>query len=536
MVYGQGSHAPQTGALDPDRDASILEPAPISQLTEQFIGIKSDIAAMNPALQGAGQSKSLGEEAQQVLFLGVRTVTVPAHAEAYGPQSSFRHVKLLATGEPAPAVMAQVEPTTYPVEGSFGPSEVRSASAQEQPPVSAQQIAQWRTEMRRALYIPDPLPALQVQNYGSISPTPGVMLEHVSYVTGYGLRVPADVFRPTKRPKGKMPAIVVVNGHGADKSSWYSWYTGVLYARAGAVVLTYDPIGEGERNDDHKDATGEHDKLILEPPSMPPRLGGLMITDIMQAVSYLSQRPDVDAKRIAVMGFSMGSFESSLAGAADPRIHALLLVGGGDLDGPGGYWESSHAVMCQSGPYKALAFMSDRPADLFTMSARRGNTFIINGTNDTVVDIPHHGQDFFEDLRKRVIALNGSEKGVFTTYFDPGASHRPSWMTKTAAEWLDKQLRFPNWPQDKIASLPTITIKDWAAKVGFPLTKSYAREDRDAGIVAIDGNVPLMTTEQTNVLPMDEWERRKAEFVYATWVERATTAAKAGEHASGGMQ
>jgi len=23
--------------------------------------------------------------------------------------------------------------------------------------------------------------------------------------------------------------------------------------------------------------------------------------------------------------------------------HALLLVGGGDLDGPGGYWDSSHA-------------------------------------------------------------------------------------------------------------------------------------------------------------------------------------------------
>jgi hypothetical protein len=56
-----------------------------------------------------------------------------------------------------------------------------------------------------------------------------------------------------------MPGIVVVNGHGGDKASWYAYYTGVLYARAGAVVLTYDPIGEGERNDDHKDFASEHD-------------------------------------------------------------------------------------------------------------------------------------------------------------------------------------------------------------------------------------------------------------------------------------
>ena len=152
----------------------------------------------------------------------------------------------------------------------------------------------------------------------------------------------------------------------ATKSSWYAYYTGILYAEAGAVVVTYDPIGENERNDDHKVNAGEHDKLILDPPSMPARMGGLMVTDVMQAVSYLTQRPDVDSHRIAVMGFSMGSFISALAGAADPRIHALLLVGGGDLDGPGGYWESSHAVMCQSGPYKALAFMGDRPAVLYT--------------------------------------------------------------------------------------------------------------------------------------------------------------------------
>jgi len=394
-------------------------------------------------------------------------------------------------------------------------------------PATAAQIRLWRQQMRHALYIPDPLPAASPESYGSFSPTPGVIAERVTYRTAYDLRVPAIVYRPATKPRGKMPAIVVVNGHGADKSSWYSWYTGILYARAGAVVLTYDPIGEGERNDDHKDFTGEHDKLISAPASMPVRVGGLMVTDILQAVSYLSERPDVDPHRIAVMGFSMGSFHSALAGAADPRIHALLLVGGGDLDGPGGYWDASHAVMCQSAPYKALSFMGDRPAVLYTMSARRGSTFIINGTNDTVVDIPHHAQDFFANLRQRVIDLNGSERGVFTTYFDTGASHRPSWMTRTAAEWLDQQLHFPNWPQASVAKLPVVSIREWAASVGYPLTKSYAREDRDAGIQAIAGDVPQLTATDTNVLGRSAWDALKSNFIYASLVERATAAARA---------
>ena len=403
-------------------------------------------------------------------------------------------------------------------------------------PASARQIALWRQQMLRALFIPDPLPAPLAESYGGFTPAPGVVAERVTYRTGYNLRVPAIVYRPATRPQGKMPEIVVVNGHGADKSSWYSWYTGILYARAGAVVVTYDPIGEGERNDDHKDFTGEHDKLIASPASMPPRLGGLMVTDVMQAVSYLAERPDVDAKRIAVMGFSMGSFISALAGAADPRIHALLLVGGGDLDGPGGYWDASHAVMCQSGPYKALSFMGDRPAVLFTMSARRGSTFIINGTNDTVVDIPHHQQDFFDAMRQRVIALNGSDRGVFTTYFDPGASHRPSWITRIAAEWLHSQLHFSNWPQESIASLPTISVRDWATAAGYSLTASYAREDRDAGIQAIAADVPLLTTVQTDVLSRPAWELLKQNFIYSSWVERATAEAQADATKSSGAE
>jgi len=177
--------------------------------------------------------------------------------------------------------------------------------------------------------------------------------------------------------------------------------------------------------------------------------------------------------------------------------------------------------MCQAGPWRALEFLGDRPAVIFTLNARRGRTFILNGTNDTVVAIPEHGPAFFDDLRKRVIAMNGSPENVFQTYFDPGASHRPAWVLKVAAEWLDGVLHFRNWPPEEVARLPVVRIGDWAGASGVQLNKSALREDRDAGLKAIDVGVPKLTPDELSVLPMEEWQRQRDRFAYSAWILRA---------------
>ena len=379
-----------------------------------------------------------------------------------------------------------------------------------------------RAGIRAALHIPNPLPALDVKHYGSFSPAPGVIADRVSYASKYGLRIPAIVYRPEK-VRGKLPGLVVVDGHPADKTSWYSWYTGVMYAKAGAVVVTYDPVGEGERNNDHKDETLQHDTLI-DVPGVPQRMGGTMITDVMQGVSYLRSLPQIDSKRIGVLGFSMGSFISALTGAVDPRIHALLLTGGGNLDGPGGYWDASKKVMCQSGPYHALEFLGDRPAAIYTLNARRGVTFIFNGTADNVVAIPTHGPDFLADLRERTIAMNGSATNIFETYFDEGAKHRPSWITKRAAIWLNDQLHFANWAD--FSKLPTITIGDWAAKSDFNMRESAHRDDQAGGLLTMDAGVPKLSRDQLYIMPREEWEKHRSEFVHASWAAAAIADAK----------
>src|SRR5437868_1422649 len=226
-------------------------------------------------------------------------------------------------------------------------------------PLAAEQQGQWRAAIRSALFVPDPLPPLKAQSHGTFEPTADVIAERITYQTQFGLRVPAILYRP-KSHSGKLPALIVVNGHGGDKYSWYAFYSGIMYARGGAAVLTYDPVGEGERNSERKSGTRAHDKVLM-PDEMGRRMGGLMVTDLMQAVSYLRERPEVDSARIGAMGYSMGSFVLALAGAADERLKACALTGGGNLDGPGEYWDKSKP-MCQGLPYQAIGFLGDRPA------------------------------------------------------------------------------------------------------------------------------------------------------------------------------
>ncbi len=371
-----------------------------------------------------------------------------------------------------------------------------------------------RSKIEQALFVPHPLPAANPQQFGQFEIEPGIVADRVTYSTEFAMRVPAIVYHPASGGS-KRPAIVVVNGHGGDKYTWYSVYAGVLFARAGAVVLTYDPIGEGERNSQHKSGTRQHDRYV-PPDENGRRMGGLMMTDLREAVSYLLTRGDVDPRRLAAVGYSMGSFIVSLACAVETRLHACAAVGGGDLDGPGGYWDSSSKKMCQALPYQALSFLGDRPAVLFALNARRGPMLIHNGSTDEVVAIPSHGEAFFRDLRARTIALLGTGSNVFDYSFTPDGGHRPYFITRPVAEWLNAQLRFPAW--DAISHDET-KISEWAQKNDAPMDRLYATEHREGGTMALGKDIPFIPADKLNVLSLSEWQKQKDDFVLESWFE-----------------
>lgn len=383
--------------------------------------------------------------------------------------------------------------------------------------LAPEQVPALRVKIRRNFFIPDPLPDLRAETHRRFQPMPGVRAEAVTYASQFGLRVPAILYLPDPLPKGKLPGFIVVNGHGGDKSSWYAFYTGLLYAKAGAAVLTYDPLGEGERNRQHKSGTRAHD-TIKGDAELGRRVGGLLMTDVMQAVSYLSARPEVDSKRIAAGGYSLGSFILSITGAIEPRLKACVLVGGGNLDGPGEYWDTSKP-MCQAYPYQSLNFLGDRAAAIYALHAARGPTLIWNGLADSVVNMQNTPPPFFDALLSRAGKLRGSTNGLFEFGFERGISHRPFWVTRPVALWLEKQLDFPNWTPASIAKLPTLKISEWATTHNMPMDKLYATAQREGGVPALAVGAPGLSRDDLSVFSMEEWERRKATLIQESWLE-----------------
>jgi dienelactone hydrolase len=387
-------------------------------------------------------------------------------------------------------------------------------------PASSAQFTKWREQALAALFLAGPRPPLAPRDFGTFQAMPGVVAHRVTYGTQFGMRVPAIVYRP-QHAQGKLPAVIVVAGHGGDKSTWYELYAGLLYAGAGAVVITFDPIGEGERNAEHLHDARAHD-TVLPGPTSPARLGGLMIGDVSQAVSYALSLPEVDPNRVAVLGYSMGSFHAALAAGIDPRIHFLVLSGGGDLDGNGGSWDSSSKIMCQGGPYRALSFLPDKGAILYALHQRVGETLVLNGVEDNLVAAPHHGPSFFADLNARVAALTGGARPAIETRFYAGVGHRPSWVNRDAAEWLNARLRFPNWRGEPIDSLGETHIGAWAAATGARINHGYETEKTEAGVQAVGRNFPAPGAAQLVAVPAGEWSADR--YAWQGWAQRTLKA------------
>ena len=390
--------------------------------------------------------------------------------------------------------------------------------------LSQERDSAWRSSMRKALMVPDALPPLDAKIISQFEPAPGIIAQRVTYGTQFGMRIPAIVYFP-KEHKAKLPAMIVVNGHGGDKYSWYAIWSGILYARAGAVVLTFDPTGEGERNKDHKSGTRAHDRL--EPihaawhTELARRQGGLILGDVMQAVSYLSSRPDVDSNRIGAMGYSMGSFIVALTGAIDTRLHACVIAGGGGFGIPKGNWKglSGSKPSCIQGlPYQALRFFKDPPAVIYSLNASRGATLVVNGELDWNGK-PRRHPNQMQETRQRTIGFRGSSNGIFdVSALEKGAIHRPYFVNRDVAIWLQHQMQFPNWTEAKIKSMPETYIRDWASKENVKIDPAYTTEGLEAGMHALGDSVPGLTREQLNVFGPEEWEKRKDNMVLESWV------------------
>jgi dienelactone hydrolase len=302
-------------------------------------------------------------------------------------------------------------------------------------------LRQWQARARprvleRLLEPPAPVkPAAEVIHK---TERDGYTLEHVSFQTTPDLRVPAFVLIP-KNVRLPAPGIVALHDHGG----FYLWgkekilaedgehpvltefrkqyYGGrsiaAELARQGYVVIVIDmfywgerrlmydadpaPLRDRSRDLSRPDIDAFHRRcqqseqlvargLYTAGASWP----GVMIWDDLRTVDYLAQRPEVDAKRLACVGLSVGGYRSFVLAALDPRIKAAVAVG----------WMTSYPKMVRRHVINSIGLTFHIPGlyhdldfpDLAALIAPRA-VMVINGSRDGL--FPQDGvKDAFQKI------------------------------------------------------------------------------------------------------------------------------------------
>lgn len=157
----------------------------------------------------------------------------------------------------------------------------------------------------------EPMPALYLQPAGP-GPHPAVLLLH-----DHGARF--DI--------GKEKLIRPL-GHSPAAEAWALRYfdgrfVGDTLVQAGFAVLAVDALGWGERSRpgfarDDQQALANH---LLQ---LGHSWAGLIASDDLRAHRWLRERPEVDGRRVAVLGFSMGAFRAWQLAAVCEEVSACV--------------------------------------------------------------------------------------------------------------------------------------------------------------------------------------------------------------------
>jgi uncharacterized protein len=120
------------------------------------------------------------------------------------------------------------------------------------------------------------------------------------------IRVPDGVAAGARRP-----AFIVLHGFGSRMTAENVLQPCAMFEKLGYVTLRFDMPGCGE-------SEGEKGRLIC--------LDQVKATS--DALTMLAQHPNVDAKRIAVMGSSFGAAVAVYTGGVDPRVATVVSASG----------------------------------------------------------------------------------------------------------------------------------------------------------------------------------------------------------------
>jgi dienelactone hydrolase len=253
------------------------------------------------------------------------------------------------------------------------------------------------------------LPACGVEVYKLTFPSP-VKTKHEANNT-----VHAEYYRP--KGKGPFPGVLVLDILGGDQK--LSRGIALQLSQNGIAGLFVQMAYYGPR----RTPTGPR----LLSTNIPQTMEAIRQTvlDCRCASAWLEARPEIDAKKLGILGTSLGSFMSALTAASEPRLQrvVLLLGGGGLVDA---YYDHPRAK-----PYveinEALGLITKdklkkmiAPADPLTYAdfLKRRNLLMIAAKRDDIVP-PKAAETLWEATGKpKIIWLDSTHVGAALYIFD----------------------------------------------------------------------------------------------------------------------
>ena len=173
-------------------------------------------------------------------------------------------------------------------------------------------------------------------------------IEKVIFESLPGFFVTANLYRPNQ--PGRYPGVLLQAGHTQEGKPEGQRLAANL-ALKGFVVLAFDPVGQGEREQTYDRrvdralagwSVPEHIQAGAQSILVGESVARYFIWDAKRALDYLASRPEVDAARLGAVGCSGGGALTTFIGALDPRLKAVapacfinsyrLLFAGSDPD------------------------------------------------------------------------------------------------------------------------------------------------------------------------------------------------------------
>jgi hypothetical protein len=241
----------------------------------------------------------------------------------------------------APRILAgQAEPTKPDLHGvlradlqNIAMKELEDRSSRIARIQTREQVNGRQVEIRKLLLnsiggLPDVRSPLNVRHMGTLD-RGDYRVEKIIYESLPKFYVTANLYVP-QAGKPPYPAVLQPTGHSlAAKNRAFYQNLSLGLVKQGYVVLTYDPIGQGERRlfydpslEDSKvgGTTDEHEMVGIQNLLAGESIARYMIWDGMRSIDLLQSLPFVDPKRIGVAGCSGGGTLTAYLAALDSRL------------------------------------------------------------------------------------------------------------------------------------------------------------------------------------------------------------------------